>query len=94
MNSLNHLAISKKLALAIGWSEDDLYDHFGVLKALVDRGYQDFDYRDWVVAGAVAERYGLLVDFELCRVLAQRTGWVHADTPQLAIALAVIGSKA
>ena len=56
-----------------------------------------FDYRDWAVIGPIAEKYD-------CFPYKTRAGWTSvmvnvgggmadADTPQKAIALAVIGAK-
>jgi hypothetical protein len=55
-----------------------------------------FDYRDWNVIGPIAERYDCfpihLRDVWNSRFMWRGTG-VIADTPQKAIALAVIGAK-
>ena len=92
--------ISKALAIAIGWrhlcyviTED------GERKVCVcitpndsiSDEWRIFDYRDWDVIGPIAKRYGMVVDFYANE--AWRNGWSKGDTPQKAIALAVIGAK-
>jgi hypothetical protein len=89
--------ISRALALAIGWSNvtsgySGVYVHERRPVIMCRR----FDYRDWAVAGPIAERYDCF---------PQSTGateWYSyvpgkgralADTPQKAIALAVINAK-
>ena len=98
---MTDLEISKQLALAIGWDAyiegDDCYvvDH-------VKQYDREFDYRDWNVIGPIAEQYDAFPDFCDCGA----TWWVAgckrngtnagqgADTPQKAIAMAVIqGAK-
>ena len=79
---MNDLEISKALALAIGWTGG---------------AWKMFDYRDWNVIGPIAERFDAFP-----KKLASMEGWWadvfgkdarFADTPQKAIALAVIGAK-
>ena len=48
-----------------------------------------FDYRDWAVAGPIAERYGLIVSFHRNWAWHENVD-IHSATPQKAIALAVI----
>jgi hypothetical protein len=91
---MTDLEISKALAVAIG------HRIFGSVQVLKDcwvmwRGnWRTFDYRDWNVIGPIAERYE-------CFPEKYNQGWyawvcvdaaVMADTPQKAIALAVIGA--
>ena len=94
---MNDLEISKRLALAVGWPAEDITDNFDppqVFTPLV--GWRVFDYRDWNVIGPIAERYkcfprwsnfvsGWRTDFSFGIVCP-------SDTPQKAIALAVIGA--
>lgn len=100
------LEISKALALAIGWKPNQLFVHRAGLT--IKHGndeyawpYRDFDYRDWNVAGPIAERYDAFPT-----ELSNEPGWtnlaykalnptnVRGSTPQEAIAMAVIqGSK-
>ena len=91
---MTDLEISKALALAIGW--DDLWvDKHGQLwVGLKSEELHEgiFNYRDWNVIGPIAERY------ESFPYKTVSMGWVskcnYADTPQKAIALAVIiGAK-
>ena len=93
MTEQEHLEISRDLALAIGWKPEQIKDCKGYI--LVGGGL--FDYRDEVIAFRVAERYNAWpTKFET------RSGyWAMvndkdvqcADTPQLAIALAVIAEQ-
>ena len=93
---MTDLEISKALALAIGW--DDLWvDKHGQLwVGLKSEELHEgiFNYRDWAVIGPIAERYDCfpqLYGDEWCAPFhpPEHT----ADTPQKAIALAVIGAK-
>ena len=61
-----------------------------------------FDYRDWNVIGPIAERYNAFPYIDPCtdkwegyaaRLGIDKARLVWADTPQKAIALAVIGAK-
>ena len=97
---MTDLEISKALALAIGWTHDQIYHNLslGVMEVITeDRGDVEiaevFDYRDWYVIGPIAEKYD-------CFPGNNMGGWVAgydcewADTPQRAIAMAVIkGAK-
>lgn len=94
--NLSDLEISKALAIAVGWKrmlpnpEAD-----GLKQCWVWTGdsWRVFDYRDWNVIGPIAEKYE-------CFPIRTKTGeWFanifdcngfYADTPQKAIALAVI----
>lgn len=89
----DHLEISHKLALAIGWKPEqmDVYDDELWIERLHNLRRR-FDYRDWAVIGPIAERYNCFP----WRCGSQWTshpmgGW--GDTPQHAIALAVIEVK-
>jgi hypothetical protein len=92
---MTDLEISKALALAIGWAPQSLMYSEGKLRlARKERQWQwqVFDYRDWNVIGPIAERYNR---FPI--ILAETGKWfarwpTFADTPQKAIALAVIGA--
>jgi hypothetical protein len=104
---MTNLEISKALALAIGWKEDDFM--FGGDECVIDQGddfrgypnWREFDYRDWNVIGPIAERYDCFPTksdvhegmwFKLDTL--DCTPPIYADTPQKAIALAVIeGAK-
>ena len=105
---MTDLEISKALALAIGWKEEqiDTGRYFGLDRVAVclrpsryPNEYEGkyFDYRDWNVIGPIAEKYD-------CFPFRKKNTWwswssvtnvtASADTPQKAIALAVIeGAK-
>jgi len=106
------LEISKALALAIGWPREDVIITAG--QCLVDthdlrnkvkvnsywmHGCRVLDYKDWRVAGPVAERHNCFpreIDRQNGRweCVGPDGEWYYADTPQKAIALAVIqGTK-
>jgi hypothetical protein len=100
---MTDLEISKALALAIGWLEEDTrifsYDRLAVRKA--SRKYlvpfRFFDYRDWAVIGPIAEQYDCFPQ-KCCgewssMIATNSLTWVEADTPQKAVALAVIGAN-
>lgn len=93
--------ISKALALAIGWPADKVFTLSGAVcirTSIEEYGFgkwKDFDYRDWNVIGPIAERYD-------CFPMKCQGQWFsdgalgalfEADTPQKAIALAVIASQ-
>ena len=93
---MNDLEISKALALAIGYKDTNLADNNFVLYVW-HGSWRKFDYRDWNVIGPIAERFDAFP-----KKLASMEGWWadvfgkdawFADTPQKAIALAVIGAK-
>jgi hypothetical protein len=98
---MTNLEISKALALAIGYPRSYV-NVLGEPKQVwvqTLKGYawsiRVFDYRDWNVIGPIAERYNLFpykasdgLWFVQNPALFELT-----DTPQKAIALAVIGAK-
>jgi hypothetical protein len=87
------IEINKALALAIGW------EHIG-LSALkedavcvrdVDGWWHTFDYRDWNVIGPIAEKYNCFPKHINSMWEIAHYGEIYrADTPQRAIAMAVI----
>ena len=101
---MTDLEISKALALAIGWERVEITTghlcegvQAWVRQRHYDSAWRVFDYRDWAVIGPIAERYDAFP-----KKLASMEGWWadvfgkdarFADTPQKAIALAVIGAK-
>lgn len=98
---MTDLEISKQLALVIGWPKsrvsDYMTDNFVLITEWPEVGFvRRFDYQDWAVIGPIAEKYDCFPlkvgDSWLSRYLwrGQRG---RADTPQKAIALAVIGTK-
>ena len=97
--------ISKALALAIGWTTVVIRNGHCRVWVAMHSYWRIFDYRDWNVIGPIAERYNA---FPVVSVAATTKGqwcagvgvgslnmsWSYADTPQKAIALAVIeGAK-
>ena len=102
---MTELEINKALALAIGWPKkrvsDYMTDDFVLITEWPEVGFvRRFDYRDWAVIGPIAEKYNA---FPLH--YQRQGGWISiatvgdavneamSDTPQKAIALAVIGAK-
>ena len=103
---MTDLEISKALALAIGWEETEVKvsPYTGALLVFwnVDSCsvWQRFDYRDWNVIGPIAQRHDawpkqVAPTLWSVRIASPRGALnLHADTPQKAIALAVIqGAK-
>jgi hypothetical protein len=103
---MTDLEISKALALAIGWddvfitaskclvgTQDELRNKVKINSYWL-HGVRTFDYRDWNVIGPIAAKYDCfpwkVADSWLSRYQWRGCG-VRADTPQKAIALAVIG---
>lgn len=106
---MTDLEIDKALALAIGWEADQITEHMGYLyvadwprkynrQSVLHGGFyhppmlpwERFSHKDWAVAGPIAERYDCFP--------RKDGGWYVwglklYDTPQEAIALAVIGAK-
>ena len=98
---MTDIEIDRALALAIGHRASEMYtDREGNL-CLPERGcWRVFSHRDWNVIGPIAERYTafpVLFDGNPKWYSNTWTGTrLHeefADTPQRAIALAVIGAK-
>jgi hypothetical protein len=106
---MTDLEISKALALAIGWKENDddpdvqtvVPSHLCedvYLEVWFENNWCPFDYRDWNVIGPIAERYDC---FPYKTYYGKWTAWggdcsdcSEYKTPQKAIALAVIkGAK-
>ena len=98
---MTNLEIDKALALAIGWEPEQIWNReTSLLLPMRFDGFEHwhrFSHRDWNVIGPIAERY----DCFPVEVYSGR--WFScvgndgknftADTPQRAIALAVIGTK-
>lgn len=97
---MNDLEINRKLALAIGWREDQInvdaggtYIQVPYLKFNWVKRY--FDHADWQVAGPIAQKFDCFPF--LWTVNRGKPCWATsegptADTPQRAIAMAVIGA--
>ena len=94
---MTDLEIDKALALAIGWKDEPnkmrVSNVFGLQVWI---GYwANFRYRDWNVIGPIGERYNRF-SFQWRNGrwgYTNRKRILFADTPQKAIALAVIGAK-
>lgn len=97
---MTDLEISKALALTIGWTEDKMIrdgDKLRCYRGERQWGWQVFDYRDWNIIGPIAEVYDAF-PMKAEGAWWCRGGWSGiastGDTPQKAIALAVIeGAK-
>ena len=96
---MTDLEIDLALALAIGWKDEPnkmrVSDVWG-LQVWIDY-WANFSHHDWNVIGPIAERYNCFPgslghSSDWFTNVAGHTG-VYADTPQKAIALAVIGAK-
>lgn len=104
MTAMTDIEISKALSLAIGWDDRDVLIYKG---ALMLRGtgkanwyWREFDYRDWNVIGPIADKQKAGLNWVESSHRAINGCWAatcdgricYADTPQKAIALAVIGA--
>lgn len=97
---MDDLEISKRLALAIGWKPEQINEfpkgHIS-MPIWIDGWLNTplFDYRDWSVIGPIAERYDCFPhkDWSGTWDVINVPVYLYADTPQKAIALAVIGAK-
>ena len=99
---MNDLEISKALALAIGWPEDQVSitqmstDGISWVPACVTvrpDGFKygrPFWYTDWNVIGPIAERYDCFPWSRMNGTWATEVLGVGSETPQKSIALAVI----
>jgi hypothetical protein len=88
---MTELELNKKLALAIGWREDQM-EQIGRDLCMRVEYFKVFDYTDWRVIGPIAQRFKA---FPLDSVRFKGMWYSHLtdehyDTPQLAIAMAVI----
>ena len=102
--NLSDLEISEALALAIGWKpmrvaiigDKCIADTEDQSRKKTDYGWvrgRIFDYRDWTIAGPIAERFDCfpIKTGEVWNSRFMRRGCgVSAHSPQKAIALAVI----
>lgn len=95
---MTDIEISKALARAIGWKmvNENTVGHCIVRD--MHSFWQEFDYRDWRVIGPIAEKYDC---FPIKATYPEQGDWltaigevIYVNTPQKAIALAVIkGAK-
>jgi len=100
------LELNHKLALAIGWRKDQIRirEYAGGSRVecyRVEHGlhiWMPFDFKEWRIAGSIAERFDCFPwqDYRRTWTAPIRykngvvAGFAEEDTPQLAIALAVI----
>ena len=96
---MTDLEIDKALALAIGYKLFDVKFHDDMWAVVVVRGsWRVFSHSDWNVIGPIAEKYYCFPlrlrggAWEAISRGKYKLGFVKADTPQKAIALAVIGA--
>jgi hypothetical protein len=103
---MTDLEISKALALAIGWPAPKIHTHLygtgyavSIIQPDMEAVLRIFDYRDWNVIGPIAAKYDCFPrrsefgDWNVVGTdLVLNSVW-NEDTPQKAIALAVIGAK-
>lgn len=102
---MTDIEINRALALAIGWTEDQmLVDVLSGGQRILNIRYpagglwRVFDYTDWRVIGPIAQRYNCFpTRFGLAQmwwppqvVRGRDIGAIMFDTPQKAIAMAVI----
>lgn len=92
---MTDLEISKALALAIGWHKSQVHWFtYGVYIQRQENGcwvVDEFDYRDWAVAGPIAEKFDCFPKKINGMWEVPHSGEIYrADTPQRTIALAVI----
>jgi hypothetical protein len=96
---MTDIEIDKALALAIGYKLFDVKFHDDMWAVVVYNGsWRVFSHRDWNVIGPIAERYDCFPlrlrgrAWEAISRGKYKLGFFNADTPQRAIALAVIGA--
>jgi hypothetical protein len=94
---MTDIEIDKALALAIGYKLFDVkFDMWAVV--VYNGSWRVFSHRDWNVIGPIAERYDCFPlrlrgrAWEAISRGKYKLGFFNADTPQRAIALAVIGA--
>ena len=97
---MTDLEIDRALALAIGYKLFDVKFHDDMWAVVVYNGsWRVFSHRDWNVIGPIAARYDCFPlrlrggAWEAISRGKYKLGFFNADTPQKAIALAVIGAK-
>jgi hypothetical protein len=93
---MNDLEISRRLALAIGWQK--VFTTGGCVMVSCGTTWRVFDHCEWDVAGPIAQRYNKFPYMQKTLAGVPDGEWVIwpdtlADTPQAAIALAVINGE-
>lgn len=96
---MTHTEINRKLALALGWEIMLIGTAIYVMTCQrgANREWKLFNFRDWDVCGPIAQRYDCFPEKTNCGDWAGYVpeSWadvVYANTPQKAIALAVIAT--
>jgi hypothetical protein len=88
---MTDIEIDKALALAIGYKLFDVKFHHDMWAVLVYKGsWRVFSHRDWNVIGPIAERYNMFPYRAFGWWSVAGYGQPSSQTPQKAIALAVI----
>lgn len=94
---MTDLEINKHLALAIGWKPEQIteyegQDYIGLPVVILRPAIKLFSYKFWNVIGPIAERYDYFPykDWSGKWDVIDTPEYLYADTPQKAIALAVI----
>ena len=91
---MTDLEIDRALALAIGYQPTKVQAHESLWVYHDRHGWRVFSHKDWNVIGPIAKKFRLLVDFKACVAWQPNMSvGTRGDTPQKAIALAVIGAK-
>jgi len=86
--------INRRLALAIGYARRDVKTYGnGVVQVLWGENRRIFDFMEWQTIGPIAEQYNCFPHkCNLLNLSEWRYGVHIAETPQKAIALAVIAA--
>jgi hypothetical protein len=92
---MTELELNRKLALAIGWREDQMRVVHGELQVAFCPEipifmWEEFDHTDWQVAGPIAESRNMFPCQDNAGKWSSDCWITEADTPQRAIALAAI----
>ena len=99
---MNDLEISKALVIAIGYLPVDVRIYSAIDDMLLVQRqagilpiWRIFDYREWDVIGPIAEKYNafpIMSSNGTWSASTEQCNWVDGmDTPQKAIAMAIIG---
>lgn len=84
------LEISKALALAIGWREDQMYISLAGQIFIRPEKFRVFDYRDPTVIWPIAAKYNRFPSRCSSGVWSSNNWFTEANTPELAVAEVVI----
>ena len=92
---MTDIEIDRALALAIGWERQHFMPNTDAIFVLQYGMWHFFSHKNWNVIGPIAEKYDCFPKYNASK------GWMSwvptyefscADTPQKAVALAVIGA--